>query len=88
LVSNEFNIDTWPTKLNKWWHLDFSEFTKSLKLKLSLQQKDELLSLFEKYKQECLGLDIIVKQSEREIDSLVYKLYNLTSDEIKVIENS
>lgn len=88
LISDEFSVDTWPTKLNKWWHLDFSEFTKSLKLKLSLQQKDELLSLFEKYKQECLGLDSIVKQSEREIDNLVYTLYNLASDEIKVIENS
>ncbi len=87
LVSNEFTINTWPTKLNKWWHLDFSDFIKSLKLKLSLQQKDELLSLFEKYRNECLELDNTIKQSEREINDLVYQLYNLTEDEIKMIES-
>lgn len=88
LVSSELTIDTWPTKLNKWWQLDFSEFIKSLKLKSSLQQKDELLSLFEKYRDECLVLDRGIKEDEQKIDNLVYQLYKLSAEEIKIVETT
>jgi len=86
LVSNEFIIGTWPAKANKWYQLVFSDFTKSLKLKLSLGQKDELLSLFEKYRNECLELDNSIKEDEQEIDNLVYQIYKLSPEEIRVIE--
>ncbi len=88
LVGSEYSIEKWPTKLNQWWRLDFSNFLKSLKLKLSLQQQDDLLALFEKYRNECLELDNSIKQNEQEINNLIYKLYDLTLDEIKIIEST
>lgn len=88
LVMGEFDIDRWATKINKWWVLDFIEFIKLLKIKLSLQQKDELLQLFEKYKSECAELDSKIKKTEQEINSLVYELYNLTPKEITNVEIS
>jgi type I restriction-modification system DNA methylase subunit len=88
LVVSEYLIEKWPTKLSKWWALEFEAFVKTFKLKLSLQQKDELLSLFEKYKMECLASDNFIKQSEYEIDRYVYELYKLMPDEIKIIENA
>lgn len=87
LVSSEFGIAKWPTKLNRWWMLDFTDFVKALKVKLSLQQKDELLQLFEKYRAECADLDAQIQKTDHEIDQLVYKLYNLTPEEIATVES-
>ena len=33
------------------------------------------------------GLFIKVKEYERQIDQMVYKLYGLTEEEIKIVEN-
>lgn len=88
LVAGEFGFEKWSTKLKRWWTLNFSSFVTALKLKLSLQQKDELLSLFEKYRSECLELDNKIKKTEQEIDQLVYKLYSLTPEEISLVENT
>lgn len=84
----EFSIEKWSAKLNKWWTLDFSNFVKALKVNLTLAQKDELLQLFEKYKNECAELDTQIQKTDHEIDQLVYKLYGLTTDEIATVEES
>lgn len=70
-----------------WWNLDFSSFYTKLKTKLSLSQRDELLQLFEKYRTELSQLDAEIQKTDAEIDQLVYKLYNLTPEEIKIIES-
>lgn len=88
LISSEYGIEKWGTKLNRWWTLDFSEFVINLKVKLSLQQKDELLQLFEKYRTELQQLDTKIQKTDQEIDRIIYKLYNLTPEEITVIEGS
>lgn len=84
----EFSIEKWSAKLNKWWTLDFSNFVKALKVNLTLAQKDELLQLFEKYKNECAELDTQIQKTDHEIDQLIYKLYGLTTDEIATVEES
>ncbi|HSX24607.1 MAG TPA: hypothetical protein VLG69_01430 [Candidatus Andersenbacteria bacterium] len=86
LISSEFNLVKLPNKLNKWWLLEFSEFISAMKLKLSLQQKDELLSLFEKYRTECFEFDNEIRKTDHEIDQLVYKLYGLTEEEKASVE--
>lgn len=88
LLVGEFNIERWPNKLNKWWTLDFMDFVKILKANLSLAQKDELLDLFDKYRAELSELDAKIQKTDHEIDLLVYKLYNLTQEEIATIEGS
>lgn len=87
IIEAEFNLEKWPTKLNKWWTLDFADFVKALKVKISLQQKDELLQLFEKYRKECADLDAQIQKTDHEIDQLVYKLYGLTNEEIQTVES-
>lgn len=86
LIMTEFGVEKWPTKLNKWWTLDFSDFVKTLKLNLLLTQKDDLLRLFEKYRTELSALDTQVQSTDRQIDQLVYQLYNLTLEEIAIVE--
>lgn len=86
IIKNEFKFNNWPTKLEKWWILSFDSFVKSLSLKLSLQQKDELIQLYEKYRTNLQQLDAEIKKTDQEIDRLVYKLYDLADDEITIIE--
>ena len=88
IVDSEFEIERWPSKLNKWWTLDFSTFTSALKLKLSMAQKDELIGLYEKYRDELIELDTTIKSTDNEIDQLVYELYGLSPAEIAVSEST
>ena len=88
LISGEYKLSNWSSKLNKWWELDFDSFIKMLKLNLTLQQKDELLELFEKYQSNCLALDAQIVKTESEINQLVYKLYSLTPEEISTVEGA
>lgn len=88
LIKSEFDISKLPVKLNRWWVLDVNEFLVTLRLNLSLQQKDELLQLFEKYKKECVELDTQIQKTDQEIDQLVYKLYKLMPEEIAIVEES
>ncbi|HRN97518.1 MAG TPA: N-6 DNA methylase [Candidatus Saccharibacteria bacterium] len=88
LLKIEFGLDNLSNKLNRWWTLSLTDFTKYLNVKLSLQQKDELFQLFEKYKGECVELDAQIQKTDHEIDQLVYKLYSLTYDDIAVVENN
>jgi type I restriction-modification system DNA methylase subunit len=88
LIASEFGIEKMPTKLKTWWTLDFTEFVKILKVKLSLQQKDELLHLFEKYRIELSALDVEIKNTNIEIDQLVYALYDLALEEISIVESN
>jgi len=88
LIQNEFSIEKWPTKLNSWWSLDFPGFIKSIKISLSLTQKDELLRLFEKYKHQCAAVNAEIQKIEQETDTFIYKLYDLTQEEITIVETS
>lgn len=86
LVTSEYKIKRWPAKLTNWWNVDFSDFIAILKINISLQQKDELYSLYQKYRNECIDLSSKINGCENNINQLVYKLYGLTSEEISAIE--
>lgn len=69
---------------------DFPKFVSELKkqkIKLTLVQQDEWEEYFNHYKQECNALVNEITVSDSKIDELVYQLYNLTEEEIKVVEN-
>jgi hypothetical protein len=56
----------------------------------TLTKKDEFewLDLFEENKQKAQALQTKITQTAKEIDAMVYELYGLTEDEIKIVENS
>lgn len=86
LLHAEYGTSIMLNRISRWWQLDFSDFTKSLKANLSLSQKNELLELFNEYRDEMQILDSNLQNADLEIDKLVYKLYDLTQDEIAVVE--
>jgi hypothetical protein len=69
--------------------LDFKAFVAELKkqkISLSLSQQDEWEDYFNQYKAECNALSAQIAATDKEIDHMVYELYGLTEDEIKVVE--
>lgn len=69
--------------------LDFKAFVAELKkqkISLSLSQQDEWEDYFNQYKAECNALSAQIAATDKEIDRMVYDLYGLSEDEIKVVE--
>ena len=83
-------------KLFGWFELDFSDFIKELNkgIKLTkgipLSKKDEFewMELFEENKKKAIELKSYIEKTDKEIDQMVYALYELTEDEIKIVEGS
>ena len=48
--------------------------------------KNEWQRLFENDKKEVLEIQNQINITDKEIDQMVYKLYDLTEDEIKIVE--
>ena len=56
----------------------------------ALTKSDEMewMELFNTKKEEAQALKTQIDQTDREIDQMVYKLYELTDEEIEIVENS
>lgn len=88
-ITSKFKIETPSVKLQNWNALEFNDFIKELtKLKVKLNTEDEFnfMSLFEKQKQQANGIQNIIDNTDNEINKMVYKLYDLTEEEIKIVE--
>lgn len=86
LIKHEYKIEKITKKLDKFYELEFDDFMKQLKVNLSMDKKSELLDFFEKNKKETSKLKGEIDRINSEIDIMVYKLYGLTDEEIKIVE--
>ncbi|WP_315325294.1 Eco57I restriction-modification methylase domain-containing protein [Fusobacterium pseudoperiodonticum] len=89
MLLRKFDLEKLSTKLQEWYLLDFSDFIKELKrlkVKLSLSQESEWEEYFLEEKSKAVAIDSEIKATDKEIDSMVYRLYDLTDEEIKIIE--
>jgi len=78
-------------KLEVFYNYDFKIFVSELKKKkvvLSLLQQDEWEEYFNSYKTEINQLQAEIDKTDKEIDQMVYELYGLTEDEIKIVEKA
>lgn len=87
-ITAKYKIEKVSRKLEKWWELDFSEFVKELKVKISLEEQEELMSYFEKRATEVRAIASQIEATDKEIDEMVFDLYGLTEDEKRVVINS
>jgi len=84
-------VEKLTTKLTEFYNHDFKTFPDELKKKkvtLTLKQQDEWEEYFNEHKEKILELQSQITQTDREIDQLVYQLYGLTEEEIKIVEES
>ena len=91
-LNRTFNIEKLSNKLEKYYELDFDEFIKEMKKKKVNVKQRKTQDLLEKEFNESLEtlkpLKDQIQQTEEEINRLVYELYDLTEEEIRIIENS
>ncbi len=95
-LRSQITIDKPSRKLESWHELDFSDFTKELNKaikksggeKLSKSDEMDWMEVFENKKSEAQILKSEIEETDKEIDKIVYELYGLTEEEIKIVENS
>ena len=92
---NELQLEKIPKKLQNFESLDFEEFIKELKKAKKLKFNDKLeernfkndwKALFEDDSKLALDLKAQIDTTDKEIDSMVYELYELSEEEIKIVE--
>jgi type I restriction-modification system DNA methylase subunit len=91
LLKSEFALEKPSTKLEQWYILDFAAFMAELakkKITPSLAKKAEWMAYFEQQKAAALTLKTLIDTTDHEIDQMVYALYNLTPEEITIVEGS
>jgi len=89
LLKSKWSHLTITAKISAWDTLSFEEFRKELekqKIKLSLQEQAEWLDYFSGQKQKAEAILFFLDKTDKEIDQMVYELYGLTGEEIKIIE--
>lgn len=77
--------------LQKWYLLSYKEFLAELKkqkIEISLKDNREWQDYFSDTQKEVLEIVKIIETTDKEIDQMVYKIYELTDDEIKLVEQN
>ncbi|MDA3049198.1 BREX-1 system adenine-specific DNA-methyltransferase PglX [Campylobacter sp. JMF_02 ED1] len=93
----ELNLEKIPQKLAEFENLEFDEFIKEYAKAKKEKFADKLAEVkfknywqgfFSEYKSQVLSLKSQILRSENELNSLVFALYDLSADEIALIENA
>ncbi len=90
-IKRQFDIDKLSKNLQSWHTLTYIEFTKELKkkkIKLGLAEEAEWEEYFEAEKAKAQAIQAVIDKTDKEIDQMVYELYGLTKEEIKIVENA
>jgi hypothetical protein len=90
-LERKFAFTELPKKLQDWYLLSYAEFIKELekkKIKLSLNEEAEWETYFTTEAKKALELKAQIAKTDKEIDQMVYALYELTEDEIKIVEGN
>ena len=88
-LQRKFNLEDLPGKLQNWYLLSYPEFVTELakkKVKLSLTEEAEWEAYFLQEAAQALAIKSEIEKTENEIDRMVYELYGLTEEEIKIVE--
>jgi type I restriction-modification system DNA methylase subunit len=89
MLQRNFELEELPGKLQNWYLLSYKEFIAELgkkKVKLTLAQEAEWEDYFNTEKAKALEIKKQIDDTDREIDSMVYVLYELTDEEVKIVE--
>ena len=91
-LQEEKGIEKITKKLDAFYELEYDDFKKELrkkKVKISLgNENNEWREYFNTTKQKVNEIQHQINQTDKEIDKMVYELYELTAEEIEIVENS
>lgn len=94
--SGQLHLEKLTKKLENWYELSFADFIKEINKAIKdvggipLTKKDEIewMDLFEDYKKQAQDLKAQIDKTDAAIDQMVYELYGLSEEEIRIVENS
>jgi len=87
----KFGLEELSNKLKDWYMNSYEELIKELskkKIKLSLAVEAEWEDYFIEESKKALEIKAKIETTDKEIDQMVYELYGLTEEEIRIIENT
>ena len=89
MLQRKFELEELPGKLQNWYLLNYKEFIAELgkkKVKLTLTQESEWEEYFHAEQAKAIEIKKQIGDTDREIDRMVYELYELTEEEVKIVE--
>ena len=90
-IKNKFSIEKATTKLQNWHKLEYNEFLKELskaKVNLPLEEQLSWQTLLTKQKALAQEFKTKIDETDKKIDAMVYEIYGLTEEEIKIVEGN
>jgi hypothetical protein len=89
-LMHTFNIGKLSQKLEKYYELSFEDFLNEVKKKkINVKSRDNYQTLKQEFEKSITIMNPLLQQiteTDSEIDKLVYGLYGLNEDEIKIVE--
>ncbi|WP_167611136.1 Eco57I restriction-modification methylase domain-containing protein [Maribellus sediminis] len=89
LLKSKVDLDKLSNRLLSWNEQQFNVFINELnkvKIKLSLSEEAEWMQYFNEQKEKAQRLKAEIEKTDKEIDRMVYELYGLTEEEIRIVE--
>jgi vacuolar-type H+-ATPase subunit I/STV1 len=90
ILKVSLNLNEISKKLDTFNEIEFTDIVKELKKqKITIPKKDipEYSEIFEEYKKELNNIQSEINKTDSEIDKMVFDLYELTEEEIKLVLN-
>ncbi len=79
-------------KLHNWWQLDFPQLQAAIKTAfkttIPLAERNDWQDYFEAEQHKIATLNQQIKQLEQQLDQAVYKLFDLTPEEIELLQQN
>ena len=91
LLKDNFGINKLSQKIEKFNNIDFKiliDELKKIKITIPLKKQSEWKTFFNEINEKIINLKYQIAQTDDEIDKIVYELYELTSQDIDIIEKS
>ncbi len=82
------NVESIPQKLQQAENLEFADFIKEVKKKKVNTDDKAVYESLKDFHSRIRELKAEIDQTDREIDKMVYELYDLTEDEIQIVEDA
>lgn len=89
-IDSSYSPQKITKKLKEFFKLSFAEFASELRnQKVNLSKKNEfgLMDFFEEQKSKSMEIKETIDTTDKEIDRMVYELYGLTEEEIRIVED-
>ncbi len=88
-IKRKFSLDVFSRKLKEWYANSYKDFIAELgkaKIKLSLSEEAEWEDYFIQESRKAIELKSEIEKTDKELDLMVYHLYELTYEEVKIVD--